>query len=68
MAPRRYVVGVSAPLPEDFAQLCHDLDLHVDNDYLKELVTVNEEHAPADLRNFEEWWETRGQTLARLKS
>lgn len=58
-APRRYLVGVSAPLPYDFAQLCKEFELEVDARYLTKSVSVNGKDAPSDLTGFDKWWDSK---------
>jgi len=46
---------VTAPLPEDFIQLCNQLGLNADRPEVEGGVVVNGECAPYDLMDYESW-------------
>ncbi|KIJ30190.1 hypothetical protein M422DRAFT_214678 [Sphaerobolus stellatus SS14] len=54
--PRRYTVGVTAPLPKDFVQLCNAFGFKPDPEELHGVVTVNREPAPYNQTDFETWY------------
>ncbi|KAF8584421.1 pseudouridine synthase, partial [Ramaria rubella] len=58
LPPRQLLVGVTAPLPQDFASLCAQLDLAPNSLEIQGNVTINGEPAPHDLSEHD-WWERR---------